>query len=146
MAAGAGRSVKNPLPSPILWGGSASAGGILRCGQEKGAARSGTTGKPFDEPTAQKTPALRVAGRRAPAMSRRSTVFPIRSSRVDTLPLSTLADRLAGLQRRLLPPQRIRLQVVPMPDSKSSPLFFSLDLAVSGKGAPLPFDWTQSLA
>ena len=33
-----------------------------------------------------------------------------------------------------------------MPDSKSSPLSFSLDLAVSGKGAPLPFDWTQSLA
>ena len=30
-------------------------------GQEKGAARIGYTGKPFDEPTTQKTPALRVA-------------------------------------------------------------------------------------
>jgi hypothetical protein len=29
--------------------------------QEKGAARIGNTGKPFDELTAQKTPALRVA-------------------------------------------------------------------------------------
>jgi hypothetical protein len=28
---------------------------------------------------------------------------------VDTLSLSTLADRLAGRQRRLLPPQKIRL-------------------------------------
>ena len=33
-----------------------------------------------------------------------------------------------------------------MPDSKSSPLSFSLELALSGKGAPLPYDWTASLA
>ncbi|HEX4637735.1 MAG TPA: hypothetical protein VH189_16250, partial [Rhizomicrobium sp.] len=56
------------------------AGGILRRGQKKGAARIGNTGKPFDEPTAQKNPALRVALRRAPAASPSSTVLPIRSS------------------------------------------------------------------
>jgi len=50
-------------------------------GQEKGAARIGNTGKPFDEPTTRKTPALRVGLRRAPAVSPRSTVLPIRSSR-----------------------------------------------------------------
>jgi glucose-6-phosphate isomerase len=33
-----------------------------------------------------------------------------------------------------------------MPDSKASPLRFSLELALSGKGAPLPFAWTDSLA
>jgi len=49
--------------------------------QEKGAARIGNTGKPFDELAAQKTPALRVGFRRAPAASPRSTVLPIRSSR-----------------------------------------------------------------
>ena len=54
---------------------------------------SGNTGKPFDEPTTQKTPALRVALRRAPAASQRSTVFP------DTLFARLLADRLAGTQR-----------------------------------------------
>ena len=57
------------------------AGGILWRGQEKGAARIGNTGKPFDEPTTQKNPALRVGLRRAPAVSPRSTVFPIRPSR-----------------------------------------------------------------
>ncbi|HKQ10101.1 MAG TPA: hypothetical protein VJS85_02835, partial [Rhizomicrobium sp.] len=57
------------------------AGGILWRGQKKGAARIGNTGKPFDEPTTQKTPALRVALWRAPAVSPRSTVLPIRSSR-----------------------------------------------------------------
>jgi len=57
------------------------AGEILWCGQEKGAARIGNTGKPFDEPTAQKIPALRVVLRRTPAVSPRSTVLPIRSSR-----------------------------------------------------------------
>ena len=36
------------------------AGGHLRRGQEKGAERSGTTVKPFDEATAQMAPALRV--------------------------------------------------------------------------------------
>jgi hypothetical protein len=50
--------------------------------QEKGEARSGTTGEPFDEPTTQKAPAPKgVAFRRAPAVSPRSTVLPIRSSR-----------------------------------------------------------------
>jgi len=49
-------------------------------GQEKGAARIGNTGKPFDEPMTQKTPALRVALRRAPAASPCSTVLPIRPS------------------------------------------------------------------
>jgi hypothetical protein len=48
--------------------------------QEKGEARIGNTGKPFDEPTTQKTPALRVAFRRAPAASPRSAVLPIRPS------------------------------------------------------------------
>src|SRR6185437_4561191 len=42
---------------------------------------AGTTGKPFNEPTTQKTPALRVALWRAPAVSPRSTVLPIRFSR-----------------------------------------------------------------
>jgi len=62
-------------------------------GQENGAARIGDTGKPFDEPTTQKTPALRVALRRAPAVSPRSTVFP------DTPFARLLADRLAATQR-----------------------------------------------
>ena len=48
--------------------------------QEKGAARIGNTGKPFDELTTQKTPALRVGLRRAPAASPCSTVLPIRPS------------------------------------------------------------------
>ena len=47
------------------------AGGILWRGQEKGAARIGNTGKPFDEPSTQKTPALRVGLRRTPAASPR---------------------------------------------------------------------------
>jgi hypothetical protein len=51
-------------------------------------------GKPFDEPTTQKTPALRVGLRRAPAVPPRSTVFP------DTLFARLLADRLAATQRR----------------------------------------------
>ncbi|MGA7710692.1 MAG: hypothetical protein WCA81_02230, partial [Rhizomicrobium sp.] len=41
------------------------AGGHLCRGQEKGAERSGTTVKPFDEPTVQMTPALRVGLRRS---------------------------------------------------------------------------------
>ena len=45
----------------------------MGCGQEKGEARSGTTGEPFDEPTAQNAPALRVLFRRPPAVLRRST-------------------------------------------------------------------------
>jgi hypothetical protein len=75
------------------------AGGILWRGQEKGAARIGNTGKPFDEPTTQKTPALRVALRRAPAASPRSTVLPDTLFAVGTLSLPTLADRLAATQR-----------------------------------------------
>ena len=78
-------------------------------GQEKGAARIGNMGKPFDEPATQKTPALRVAFRRAPggvaALGRiADTPFA-----VGTLSLPTLADHLAGTQRRLLPSQKIRL-------------------------------------
>jgi uncharacterized membrane protein len=53
----------------------------LWSGQESGTARIGNTGKPFDEPRTQKTPALRVAFRRTPAASPRSTVLPIRPSR-----------------------------------------------------------------
>src|SRR5436190_23093539 len=50
------------------------AGGILRCGQERGEARSpGATGEPCDESTAQRPAALRVAAWRTPAALRRST-------------------------------------------------------------------------
>ena len=68
-------------------------------GQEKGAARIGNTGKPFDEPTAQKTPALRVAfraGARGVAALGRIADTPFA---VGTLSLPTLADRLAATQR-----------------------------------------------
>ena len=58
-------------------------------GQEKGAARIGNTGKPFDEPMTQKTPALRVALRRAPALDRISYTSFAR----------LLADRLTTTQR-----------------------------------------------
>ena len=65
------------------------AGGILWRGQEKGEARSGTTGEPFDEPTAQKAPApLGVVFRRAAASAPLSTVVPIRSSRGSWRPAS----------------------------------------------------------
>ncbi|MFZ0694928.1 MAG: hypothetical protein WAN51_12420 [Alphaproteobacteria bacterium] len=40
----------------ILSVGTGCAGSILRRGQEKGVARSGTTGKRFDEPAAAKDP------------------------------------------------------------------------------------------
>jgi hypothetical protein len=40
----------------ILPVGNGCAGGILHGGQEKGEARSGTTGEPFDEPAAAKDP------------------------------------------------------------------------------------------
>jgi len=66
---------------------------------EKAQPVSGNTGKPFDEPTTQKTPALRVALRRAPAASPRSTVLPDTLFAVGTLSLPTLADRLAATQR-----------------------------------------------
>ena len=69
-------------------------------GQEKGAARIGNMGKPFDEPTTQKTPAPRgcvPAGARGVAALDRISDTPFA---VDTLPLSTLADRLAGTQRK----------------------------------------------
>jgi hypothetical protein len=69
------------------------AGGILWRGQEKGAARIGNTGKPFDEPAMQKTPALRgcvpVDARGVAALDRIS----------DTLFARLLADRLTGTQR-----------------------------------------------
>jgi hypothetical protein len=69
------------------------AGGILWAGQEEGAARIGNTGEPFDEPRAQKTPALRVAleagARGVVALDRIA----------DTLFARRLADRLAPTQR-----------------------------------------------
>ena len=70
---------------------------------------SGNTDEPFDEPTAQKTTALRVAVRRAPAASQGSTDGPASLFAVHTLSLWTLADHLAGRQRRLLPSWKIRL-------------------------------------
>ena len=63
-------------------------------GQEKGAARSGTTGKPFDEPTTQKAPAPRgcvAAGTRGVAALDRIADTPF---------ARLLADRLAATQRR----------------------------------------------
>jgi hypothetical protein len=54
----------------------ACAGGILRRGQKKSAARIGNTRKLFDEPTTQKAPAQRVAFWRPPAASRRSNDVP----------------------------------------------------------------------
>jgi len=59
-------------------------------GQEKGAARIGYTGKPFDEPTTQKTPALRVAF----AAGARGVAALDRIS--DTLFARLLADHLAA--------------------------------------------------
>src|SRR5688572_31051759 len=56
---------------------------------------AGTTGEPFDEPTTQKRPALRVAWGRAPASLRRSTDVTA------SLFAARLADRLARTQRRL---------------------------------------------
>jgi len=53
----------------------------LRLGQEKGEARSGTTGKPFDEPKTEKTVTLRVARGWAPGALRRSDDVPHRPSR-----------------------------------------------------------------
>src|ERR1051326_2159866 len=64
-------AARSPRPAPATSSASGSsmlervvtrwihcAGGILGRGQEKGAARIGNTGKPFDDPTTQKTPAL----------------------------------------------------------------------------------------
>jgi len=67
--------------------------GFCGVGRRKARLVSGNTGKPFDEPTTQKTPALRVAFRRAPAASPRSAVLP------DTPFARLLADHLAGTQR-----------------------------------------------
>ena len=66
----------------------------MRRGQEKGAARRGTTGKPFDEPTTQKAPALTgcvpAGAHGVPALDRIA----------DTPFARLLADRLAGTQRK----------------------------------------------
>src|SRR6185312_14836434 len=86
------------------------AGGILWRGQEKGEGRSGTTDEPFDEPTTQKTPALRVALRRAPAVSPRSTVLPIRSSRGSW--------RIASPRRNAVESIWPQLALRPTPDQK----------------------------
>src|SRR5688572_22594813 len=55
---------------------------------------AGTTREPFDEPTTQKRPALRVACGRTPASLRRSTDVTA------SLFAARLADRLARTQRR----------------------------------------------
>src|SRR5687768_16055567 len=74
------------------------AGAILRPWAGEGRSRvAGTTREPFDEPTTQKRPALRVACGRAPASLRRSTDVPA------SLFAARLADRLARTQRRLFP-------------------------------------------
>ncbi|MGA7710333.1 MAG: hypothetical protein WCA81_00405 [Rhizomicrobium sp.] len=70
----------------IFWDGTACAVGILRHGQKKGEARSGTTGEPFDEPTTQNPTALRVSRWQASAALRRST----------DVPASPFAPRLAA--------------------------------------------------
>jgi len=75
------------------------AGVFCGVGRRKARLVSGNTGKPFDESVhsdsvwTQKTPALRVAFRRAPAASPRSAVLP------DTPFARLLADHLAGTQR-----------------------------------------------
>jgi hypothetical protein len=71
--------------------------GKPRSGRRRAKVVAGTTGEPFDEPTTQKRPALRVASGRAPASLRRSTDVPA------SLFAARLADRLAGTQRRLFP-------------------------------------------
>src|SRR6185312_5664694 len=77
--------------------------GFCGVGRRRAKAVVVPTDEPFDEPTTQKTTALRVAIRRAPAASPGSTDGPA------SLFAWLLADRLAGRQRRLLPPQKIRL-------------------------------------
>ena len=75
----------------------------MRPGQEKGAARIGNTGKPFDEPRMQKTPALKgcvPAGARGVAALDRIA---------DTLFAPLLAFASPERQCRLLPFQKIRL-------------------------------------
>jgi hypothetical protein len=79
------------------------AAAILPRGQEKAEGRIGNTVKAFDEPTRQNHPALRVAPRRAPAVSPRLHDVP--ASRGARL----LADRLAATQRRLGSPKHNRL-------------------------------------
>jgi len=53
-------------------------------GQEKGAARIGNTGKPFDEPTAQKTPA--PSGLRSGGPPRRRRARPYSRYALRTAP------------------------------------------------------------
>src|SRR5687767_8864126 len=78
--------------------GTACAGAILRpWAGERRSRVAGTTREPFDEPTTQKRPALRVACGRAPASLRRSSDVPASPF------AARLADRLARTQRRLLP-------------------------------------------
>src|SRR5687767_12589696 len=81
--------------------GIACAGAILRPWAGEGRSRvAGTTREPFDEPTTQKRPALRVACGRAPASLRRSSDVPASPF------AARLADRLARTQRRLFPYER----------------------------------------
>ncbi len=66
------------------------AAAILPRGQEKAEGRIGNTVKVFDEPTRQNRPALRVAPRRAPAVS----------PRLHDVPASRGARLLADRTRR----------------------------------------------
>ena len=88
----------------FFWNGSACAAGILRRGQEKDEGRSGATDELFNAPVAQKTAALRVAVRRAPAVSPGATDGPA------SLFAWLLADRHAGRQRRLFPGKKNMLK------------------------------------
>jgi len=67
----------------ISWDGSVCAVGLLRREQEKGEARSGTAGEPFDARTAQKLPALSgcaQAGTRGVAALDRMTRYALRAA------------------------------------------------------------------
>src|SRR5688572_23685194 len=97
--------------------GIACAGAILRPWAGEGRSRvAGTTREPFDEPTTQKRPALRVACGRAPAARLRRAMYKNgvrstpglrRSSDVPASPFAArLADRLARTQHRLFPYER----------------------------------------
>jgi hypothetical protein len=73
----------------ILSVGTGCAGSILRRGQEKGEARSGTTGKRFDEPAAAKDPGplgCALTGARGVAPLGRCATSPFTARLADRLP------------------------------------------------------------
>src|SRR6516165_3339796 len=85
-------------------GRTACAGGILRRGQEKSAARIGNTRKLFDEPTTQKAPALKgcvLAGVCCVAALERCPCIALRAAP---------GIRRARTQRRLLLTRKDMLQ------------------------------------